>query len=492
MNARKPRVLVGRLFHETHTFLDGRTGLEGFEMRMGEDLLKAEGDQSPLDAILTTGRSLGWDIVPAMDIFGMPGAMARDEVLEKFLHALRDAVARSPDIDGVCLALHGAMVTESCDDAEGAVIRELRALLGGGIPIFGVLDLHGNIGRSMEGANLGFFPYRENPHADAYEAAVRCAVHLHRSLTEARKSHTIVRQLSLLWAPFATGTSDSPMVDLERLARECEISHPEVWDLGIFAGYSYADTPDTGVCLTAVHEVGAGEIAQKALDRLEALAVSLDQHARVSFASESEILEGIRRAGCGEAPPSVILVESSDNIGGGAPGDGTGALRFLLRHGIKNAMLAINDPHAVALCRPSEKIRLSLGGKGSKMDEGPVAIEGLCRSVHDGVFELEDKRSHLASMLGTRVDMGPCAVVELKGITVLITSRKTPPMDLGQFRSVGIEPSEFHVIVVKAAVAYRNAYATIPHKAFHLDTPGPCASRLGHFPYHKLNQQKQP
>jgi microcystin degradation protein MlrC len=168
MSARKPRVLVGRLFHESHTFLDERTGLEGFEIRIGEDLLKAEGDQSPLDAILTTGRSLGWDIVPASDIFGMPSATVRDEVLEKFFRALRDAVGRSSDIDGVCLALHGAMVAESCDDVEGAVIRELRALLGEGVPIFGVLDLHGNIGRSMGGANLGFYPYRENPHADAY------------------------------------------------------------------------------------------------------------------------------------------------------------------------------------------------------------------------------------------------------------------------------------------------------------------------------------
>jgi microcystin degradation protein MlrC len=281
------------------------------------------------------------------------------------------------------------------------------------------------------------------------------------------------------------------MADLERLARECEILQPELWNLGIFAGYSYADTPDTGVCLTAVHEAGFGQIAEKALDRLEALAVSLDGRVRVSFASEGEILEGIRRAECGEAPPSVILVESSDNIGGGAPGDCTGALRFLLRHGMKNALLAINDPHAVSLCRPGEKIRLSLGGKGSQMDEGPVDIEGLCRSVHDGVFDLEDKRSHLASMLGARMDMGPCAIIELEGITILITSRKTPPMDLGQFRSVGIEPSEFRVIVVKAAVAYRDAYAVIPHKAFHLDTPGPCASHLGHFPYRKLNQQKQ-
>lgn len=102
MSGRRPRILVGRLYHESHTFLDGRTGLEGFEIRLGGDVLEAKGDQSPLDAILTTGRSLGWDVIPVADIFGMPGAVARDEVLDTFLEALRDAVARSPAIDGVC------------------------------------------------------------------------------------------------------------------------------------------------------------------------------------------------------------------------------------------------------------------------------------------------------------------------------------------------------------------------------------------------------
>lgn len=87
MSARKPRVLVARLFHESHTFLDTHTGPDEFEIRIGADLLQAEGDRSPLDAILTTGRSLGWDIVPAIDIFGMPSATARDEVVEMFLRA---------------------------------------------------------------------------------------------------------------------------------------------------------------------------------------------------------------------------------------------------------------------------------------------------------------------------------------------------------------------------------------------------------------------
>lgn len=492
MSRRPYRVLVGRLFHESHTFLAERTGAEGFETRLGGDALAAEGDHSPLDAILTTGRRLGWDIVPCADVFGMPGATVRDEVLEMFQESVRKAVSNNPGIDGVCLALHGAMVTESCNDVEGAVIRGLRESLGGEIPVFGVLDLHGNIGSSMGGANLGFIAYRENPHNDAYEAAERAALALERTLSEGVPCATMVRQVPVLWAPISTGTRDEPMAALENLAREQERAHPSLRALNIFAGYSYADTADTGVCFTCVHDVGAEPVAATALDQLEALCMATRERGTVSFATEAEILEGLRLAESGEAPPTVILVESADNIGGGAPGDGTGALRFVLKHRIGGALLAINDPEAVTRCRSGQTITLALGGKGSTMDQGPVELEVKCRSLHDGEFELEDKRSHLASMQGTRVSMGPCAVLEHDVMTLLVTSRKTPPMDLGQFRSVGIEPSAHRLIAVKAAVAYRDAYSTIPHRAFHLDTPGPCASRLDRFPYRKLRRPMFP
>lgn len=492
MNHRKHRILVGRLFHESHTFLTGLSGVEEFEIRLGGGVLQAEGDHSPLDGILATGRSLGWEIVPCADVCGMPGATARDEVMEVFLNAVRKALADGPAIDGVCLAMHGAMVTESCDDVEGAVIRELRSLVGDRVPVFGVLDLHGNIGPSLGGMNLGFFAYRENPHNDARESAVRSARALDRALCGGVSCATMVRQVPVLWAPIATGTHEAPMAELERLARELEQQHPELWGLNVFAGYAYADTPNTGVCFTAVHLAGAEAVAVHALDRLESRCLALKDRALVAFASDVEILEGLRKAEAGEAPPTVILVESADNIGGGAPGDGTGALRFVLKHGIRGALLAINDPEAVARCRPGASIALALGGKRSPMDEGPVQLDLACRSLHDGVFELEDKRSHLASMHGARFDMGPSAVCEHDGVTLLLTTRKTPPMDLGQFRSVGIEPSEHRLIAVKAAVAYRDAYASIPHRAFHFDTPGPCASRLDHFPYRKLRQSMSP
>ena len=46
-------------------------------------------------------------------------------------------------------------------------------------------------------------------------------------------------------------------------------------------------------------------------------------------------------------------------------------------------------------------------------------------------------------MMGTKINMGPSAVLKNDQLTLLLTSIKTPPMDLGQLTSQGINPKEY-------------------------------------------------
>ena len=82
--------------------------------------------------------------------------------------------------------------------------------------------------------------------------------------------------------------------------------------------------------------------------------------------------------------------------------------------------------------------------------------------------------------------MGPSVVVEAGGVTILLSSRKTPPFDLGQFRSQGIHPEALKAIGVKAAVAHRRAYDRIAKGSFTVATPGPCTSKIAGLPYTRL------
>ena len=106
----------------------------------------------------------------------------------------------------------------------------------------------------------------------------------------------------------------------------------------------------------------------------------------------------------------------------------------------------------------------------------------------DGKFLLEDKQSHLASACGDTFDMGPSVLVEHDGILILLTSKRTMPMDLGQWKCVGVDPAKLHVIGVKAAVAHRRAYDPFAKANFLIDTQAPCSGDLRRLGYQYIRR----
>ncbi len=277
---------------------------------------------------------------------------------------------------------------------------------------------------------------------------------------------------------------------LTALAEQTETSDPAVWAFNVMAGFSFADTAESGVTLSTISEAGPAAMRPH-LEAAARLAWQLREQGVVNYPAVEEVLARI-----GANPPGpVLLVEPADNIGGGAPGDGTGVLRAMLAHGVTRGLVAINDPLSVSrlsVVALGGTARLAIGGRGWRLDPGPVELDVTLVSRSDGKFQLEDVHSHMASMSGTHVEMGPCAVVRHAGLTILLTSRKTPPFDLGQYRSQGIEPRDFSLIGVKAAVAHRQAYDPIAAASYLVDTPGSCSSNLNSFPFRRLRRPVYP
>jgi microcystin degradation protein MlrC len=478
------KVLLAGLFHETHTFLAGCTRLEDFSIRRDAELIACRDDASPLAGFWEVADQKGWQVIPLLDMRALPGPTVADEVVDYFWKEFSSRAV--PEIrrgvEGIYLVLHGAMVSESVRDVEGRILEKIRTLEGAeGLPVCGVVDLHANFSRRMARYSQGLIAYRENPHTDASRAAADAARLLDFILTEGWKPRTVYAHPPIMWPPTGTSTAEEPMCRLEALARDLEKKHENVLAVNVFAGFAFADTEDTGVSFTAVTR-GCPEEAQKLLKRLSALAVAEREGGNRLNPELEKIIPRLRK----EKTGPIILVEPSDNIGGGAPGDCTGALRALLAGGFVNCVCVINDPAAVkslSRCRVSEKMTLNIGGRGFSLDQGPLCLDLELVSRSDGCFELEDENSHLASMIGSSINMGPCAVVRTRGVTILLTSIKTPPFDLGQLRSQGIIPEEQFIILVKAAVAHRRAYDPIARISFTVDTPGPCSSDLRRFPY---------
>lgn len=487
-----PRVLVAGLFHETHTFLSGETSLAQFEHREGDALLAAMGDGSPLAAVLEVAQEEDWQVLPCIDLRTTPSAIANDEVLEHFWRALNEGVrSAGGTLDGIYLVLHGAMVSPSHADVEGEILARLANLLAGRpIPICGVLDLHANYSARMALHADCLISYRENPHTDAHQAARDAALVLARLLREPRRLTTVWEQPPIVWPPTGTASASDPLRTLLAMARDIEARRAEIVAVNVFGGFAYADTPDTGVSFSAI-TAGDPATAQAELANLTRWAY---EHRALGCAVDPPI-EAIMPRLKEHAEGPVLLVEPSDNIGGGAPGDGTGVLRALVAHRVDRAVVVLNDPQGVAGLSSlplGASATLPLGGRGSALDAGPFTLEVELVSRSNGQFDLEDRHSHLASMVGVHVDMGPSAVVRHAGVTILLTSRKTPPFDLGQLRSQGIVPEEQLVIGVKAAVAHRRAYDPIAKASYTVDTPGPCSSHLNSFAYRKLRRPIYP
>ena len=135
------------LFHETHTFVPQHTVLADFSIRRGKKILDRLGDGSTIDGFLEVAASKGWDVVPIVDYTALPAGTVEQEVLDSYWSeletGLRDALSSEKGLDGIWLALHGAMVTTECEDPEGELLSRMRQHPGAeNLPLFGVFDLH--------------------------------------------------------------------------------------------------------------------------------------------------------------------------------------------------------------------------------------------------------------------------------------------------------------------------------------------------------------
>ena len=486
MTVTQKQILVAGLSHETHTFLPHLTAVYSCRIVKGKELLDLRGDGSNIDGFLEVGQRLGWQIIPAIHISANPGGLVPDSIVELFWDGILSVYESDcrDRLDGVLLDFHGAMVSQTYLDVEGEILRRLRDL--SDAYLVGVLDLHCNFTPAMAEFSDGLVAYQKNPHTDSRQSAVRAAQMLGQLLHSGARPVTVRDQPSIVLPPTGTGTSSDPMYSLEMQARELENTFPDILVVNVFGGFAFGDIPEAGICFSAV-TVGDPAEAIQALDQLSKMAYDRKETGFPILFSLDDALDKVQ---LNQSTGPSLLVEPADNIGGGAPGDLTHILKALVDRQITNAGVIINDPQTVQVLSehaPGAQITVDIGGKSGVIGAQPLPLHVELVRLSDGVFKLEDPHSHLAAV-GDTICMGPCALVKYDGIWILLTSRPTPPFDLAQWRSQGIQPEDLSVIAVKAAVAHRQAYDPISSASFTVDTPGPCPENPARLPYHHIRR----
>jgi microcystin degradation protein MlrC len=111
------------------------------------------------------------------------------------------------------------------------------------------------------------------------------------------------------------------------------------------------------------------------------------------------------------------------------------------------------------------------------------------RLLHDGTYVEPEVRHG-----GKRINhMGLTALVEAAGRNLLVlNSLRHPPFSLGQLTCLGIQPQRQRLLVVKAAIAYKAAYAPIAGTIIAVDTPGLTAVNPERFTYRHIRRPMFP
>jgi len=482
------RIAIGGFLHESHSFAPRpatwadfvRPG--GFPPLQEANLVTAlRPTSAPSAGAIRVAEEAGVALVPLAWAVANPSGPVQDEAFERIAALIGAGLSRAlqdAPLDGVYLDLHGAALAESFPDAEGELLRRVRAIVGPDLPLTISLDPHANLTARMVALVDAAVPYRTYPHVDMKDAGAQAMRLLLARIRRGTPWARAFRQLDF-WIPI---TSQCTLVDPMRavLAERAALAERAgLAELAFCFGFPYADFPECGVALAAFAET---QVQADAAADAFAQHVASQEHAfdLGVMPAEQAVAEAITARGT-QRP--VVIADTQDNPGGGGHGDTTGLLAELVRQGATGAVLClINDAESAAACRAAGEggeVALSLGGKS---DGVPLPCTARVERLTDGRFTLTGPMG-----AGNPADLGPTALIAIEpGIRVMVVSRKTQAYDQAILRHVGIEPAECRILALKSSVHFRADFGPIAERIIVAAAPGPVVADSSGLPFRHL------
>ncbi|MGF1472976.1 MAG: M81 family metallopeptidase [Rubrobacteraceae bacterium] len=417
-------------------------------------------------------------LLPTFSAYAYPSGRILEETYSEAEARLLAGIERSGSVDAVCLALHGAAVTENHDDLEARVLAAVRDLVGPGVPIVATLDLHGNITEEMvEYADvlLGVNYY---PHIDFYERGIEAVSVARRIVEEGLEPVMRLARLPLL-IPMST-TNLSPARDVNEVCWKQE-EDSDIIDCTFFHGFPYADIEKAGVSVIAI----ADKRADKADLALEEVTREIQERRDEFFPEYPSPTEGLEQAATGDRRKPVVINETSDNPGVGSPGDGTHLLGAMVEANSTNACFGyIFDPEVAEIAHESgvgAYVDIRLGGKTDDLHGEPLDCRAYVKALTDGQFV------HTTPMWeGKKMNLGRSARLQVGSIDVLVCSIKSQVLDEQVFVLHGIEVERYDLVALKSSHHFRATFEDIADRIITVDAPGLGTTDLHAFNYENL------
>ena len=477
------KLFVAALGTETNSFSCTHTTMRDFE----DCLLWRPGD-APLgqsEFAATSTAALAWaregqnrEIVEGTCAHACPGGVTTRETYEALRDEILAQLTAALPVDGVALTMHGAMIAEGYEDCEGDFLARAREIVGPEAVIGVELDLHGHLTDIMTTAADILITFKEYPHTDYMQRAEELVTLIEKSILGDVKPRMSVFDCHMI---DAFHTTQEPMLSLVREISELE-KQPEVLSISIVHSFPWGDVADLGAKVLVVtndarekgaamaHSIGLRLFSLRGAARAEALGV--EEALTVATSMEGE---------------RVVIADTADNPGGGAPGDSTHFLEALLRRKVKNVCLGpLYDPAVVQQafrCGMGATLEITIGGKLSAYSGAPVAIKGHVVGLRRGATQ---------SFAGSSIAIGDAAAIDCDGVRVVITSQRVQGFSPDLFEAVGVNPRDHKIIIVKSSQHFRDAFDPIADRVIYAQAPGLLNLEAGPPQYKHLKRRLWP
>lgn len=485
------KILVGGFLHETNTFSPVVTDYDNFAVAdewpgISRHAVLLENFKNkcniPISGFLAEAKLQKFNCIPSVWASASPSGKVTESAYEKITAMLLEDIQNNPDIDGIFLDLHGAMVTTHLDDGEGELLKRIRDIVGPLLPIVIALDFHANLSQAMLKHATQMHIYKTYPHMDMYETGQRSAQALTNIIYNEHPPFGVLRQLDFLVPLNAQCTLIEPLKSLytqldELIANEnCIIS--------LAPGFALSDIKDAG--LSFVVYATSFQQANEVADKAQALITSVKNKFKLTL---YECDEAIRTASSIKDKP-VIFADTQDNSGGGGTSDTMGIFKSLVKNQTKNAVVLMildkeiaQKAHAAGI---GAEITCALGEKSSSAIDKPFEGTFKIKNLSNGKFDATPGSYYE----GFHVNCGLMAYLEYEGIGALVGSQKMQAADRAMLTHMGFDPKSYDLLVLKSSVHFRADFMRLSDHIFIVKSPGKVTADLTELHYKNNNKER--
>lgn len=481
---------IAFFYHESHSFTPTLTTLKDFQNEAylsGKEILRHySGTKTEVGGFIDTlSQYENVNIVPILCASAVPSGEITYNTYEVIERNMIEKL-KSQKLDGLLIALHGAMVVENIENPEEELLEQIKKTIGSNVPIAVTLDLHANNSKGLLQYTSLLFGFKTYPHVDMYERGIDAAHAICNVILYGKKYYANIIQLPMVLPSInMTTIDDGPMAEMIELAYKYE-EKAEILNVSIFGGFPYADVQTNTASIIIVGT------DQEVIDTLlESLADSFwgkrdDFIVDLPSVEEAfELYKNIR-----EHKP-VVIADISDNPLSCGSGDTTEVLKKLIEFDIPESLFGgIYDPESLRRCHEAGEgsyVTLELGGKVTPQFGKPIQVNAEVIKLSDGVFYNSGPFNH-----NLRVDLLAAAYIKIGQVEGVLIGRPMSANDPEMFRHLSIEPAEKKLLCLKVKNHFRAAFDPLISKIIYTDAPGVATNNLQYLEYKRRDKSIWP